>query len=218
MFKTERFKYVSIIRTIVSKMRTIIKDRIGDILGLFYENKNQPLHLREIARRIKLREGPLTRHLNQLLKTKILLFKEEGNLKMFCINKEIIPRIFPLYDQDRFEKLPSLRKNAIKYYLDKLSNKPVFLVLFGSTAKGSAKETSDIDLIEVYNSKVDNSDAKNYVGAQTGLHISAFQMTFKDFVKELKIKEDHVIQAGLGTGFPVYNQTYFYEVLNNERV
>ena len=199
-------------------MRTIIKDKIWAILGLFYENKNQSLHLREISRRIKLREGPLTRHLNQLLNTKILLFKEEGNLKLFYLNKELMPRIFPLYDQDRLEKLPSLRKNAIKYYINKVNHKPVFMVLFGSTAKDYAKETSDIDLIEVYNVKVDNTEAKRYVSAQTGLHISAFQMTFKDFVKELKLKEDHVIQAGLETGFPVYNQSYFYEVLNNERI
>ncbi|MDP2750587.1 MAG: nucleotidyltransferase domain-containing protein [Nanoarchaeota archaeon] len=199
-------------------MRTILNDRTLAILDLFYQNKNQPIHLREISRRINLREGSLTRHLNQLIKYKVLLFKKEGNLKLFYVNKESIPKIFPLYDQDRFEKLASLRKNAIKYYLDKLSNKPVFLILFGSTAKGSAKETSDIDIIEVYNTKVDNSEAKKYVNAQTGLHISAFQMTFKDFVRELKLKEDHVIQAGLETGFPVYNQNYFYEVLNNERV
>ncbi len=199
-------------------MRTLIKDKIWEILELFYQNKNQPLHLREIARRINLREGPLTRHLNHLTKSKILLFKEEGNLKMFYINKELIPKIFPLYDQDRFEKLPSLRKNAIKYYINKMNRKPVLLILFGSTAKGHAKETSDIDIIEIYNTKVDNAEAKKYVNAQTGLHISAFQMTFKDFVKELRLKEDHVIQAGLETGFPVYNQNYYYEVLNNERV
>lgn len=29
-------------------------------------------------------------------------------------------------------------------------------------------------------------------------------------MKELKLKEDEVIQAGIETGFPIYNHIYYY--------
>jgi len=195
-----------------------MRGKIWKILELFYKNKNQPLHLREIARQINLGESPATRHLNYLTKTQILKFKAEANLKKFYISQKQIPQIFPLYDIERFEELPLLRKNALKYYLYKLENKPILIVLFGSTAKGTFKEESDIDLIEVYNEKTNNKEAVKFAEAQTGLRINTIQITFKQYTEELKLKKDHVIQSGLETGFPVYNHQFFYEVLNNERV
>ena len=97
-------------------------------------------------------------------------------------------------------------------------HKIIKLIEFGSTAKHTYKDDSDIDIIEVYNRKTTNSKAAKYVETQTGMRLSMFQMTYNDFIKELKMKEDHVIQSGINTGFPVYNNKYFYEVLYNERI
>ena len=199
-------------------MKTIIKDAIWDILGLFYNNKNQPLHLREISRKIKLNESPLTRHLNYLTHETILRFEEEGNLKKFYINNKFIPEIFPLYDQEKIRNLPLIRRKALDYYLQTMDKKPIFLILFGSTAKGTFKKDSDIDLIEIFNEKTDTKNPAKFAEAQTGMRINSVQMTFKKFMEEIKLKNDPVIQSALETGFPIYNHKYFYEAVKYERI
>ena len=104
------------------------------------------MHLREIARLSGMNESTASLHLNNLVKESIMKHVSEGNLKKFYVSKSSIPEIFPLFDQERLEKLPLLRKNAIKWYIKSLENKPVILIVFGSTAKGSFKEDSDLDL------------------------------------------------------------------------
>lgn len=191
-------------------MKTIIKPSVWKILELFYDNHNAPLHLREISRRTKLNESGVSRYLNQLLIKKILLSFREGNLKKFNINSEFVPILFPLYDFDRLENLPLLRKNAIKLYLSKIKN-PAFVLVFGSTAKGNFGKNSDLDVLEVTNSKADNNDAEKYVKAQTSISVQSFRMLEKDFRQEMILKKDKVIQAALDTGFPVSNNFYFYK-------
>ena len=197
-------------------MKTIIKSGMWKILKLFYENKNKKLHLREISRQIKLNESSVYLHLNSLVKDKIMNFEMEGNLKKFSINKNHISQIFPMYDDLKLENLPLLRKNAIKEYIRKNQKKPIFLVVFGSTAKENYKDDSDIDILEVYSAKTDNKDIIKDIEKLTNMKIHNFQMNEKEFNKELKYKEEPVIQAALETGFPVFNQKYYYEIIYNE--
>lgn len=212
----EKYLNVAYLTTFVVKMRTLIKKAYWNILNLFYSNGNRPLHLREISRRMKLDQGALTRHLKKLTSAKILRFEREGNLKKFCIHTESIRKIFPAYDEEKQDALPLLRKNALKYYIEYLNEKPVFLVLFGSTAKGTFREESDMDIIAVFNKKTDTGNARKYVQSQTGITLNEFQITYDKFIKELKLKEDNVIQAGIETGFPVYNRDAYYKVLYHE--
>ena len=191
-------------------MRTLIKDVYWRILKEFYQNRNTCLHLREISRKIKLDQSALTRHLAALTTSGILIFKVEGNLKKFSINKRYIKNIFPLYDEEKLESLPLLRKNAIKFFVQELEEKPVLIILFGSTAKKTFKDESDADIITIFNKKTNTKKAREYAEAQTGITISEFQMTYWKFIKELKLKEDKVIQSGIETGFPIYNNALYY--------
>ena len=71
----------------------------------------------------------------------------------------------------------------------------------------------------ITNKIITNTDkAAKYAEAQTGMHISRFQLRYEDFVKELKLKQDHVIQSGINTGFPVYNEKQYYQLIYNERI
>ncbi|MFH1440308.1 MAG: nucleotidyltransferase domain-containing protein [Candidatus Woesearchaeota archaeon] len=196
-------------------MRTLIKETYWDIINIFYNNKNTPVHLREISRMINLKEGPLSRHLNRLIKEKILVSHNEGNLKKFKIPKTKIPEIFTIFDIERYQNIPYIRKNAISFFIRQLKEKPLCILLFGSTAKNTSKKDSDIDLITIFNKKIDTKNALKYAEAQTGIKISEFQMTYQEFTKELKLKEDNVIQAGIETGFPICNHLYYYEEINN---
>ena len=216
--KNENYINVSIFETIVLKMRTIINQTYEKIFECFYANQNKSIHLRELSRQINLKEGPLSRHLNTLLKDKILIFEKEGNLKKFKISKEKLPQIFSLFDLKKLNSLPPLRKNAIKTYIQNLPQMPVFVILFGSTAKETFTQKSDIDILLVTNTKINPKNSEEEVCALTSMNISTFQITYKEFIEELKMKRDHVIQSAIFSGYPVYNQNYYYEVLNNERI
>ncbi len=213
----ERFKnIVCLIQTSVCKMKTIFKPSIWKILRLFYENKNIPMHLREISRKTNLNESTISTHLNNLLKDRILKAESEANLKKFHVNKILIPEIFPLFDSEKLESLSILRRDAIKLYIKKLEKKPLLILVFGSTAKGTYKNDSDIDILEISYKNNKEEKIKNYVEAQTGIKIQVFKMTEAMFNKELNSKKDKLIQAALETGFPIFNAKYFYEVIYNE--
>ncbi len=196
-------------------IRTIIHTQYWSILQLFYTNHNSPLHLRDICRKINLRESATSRHLQALERVNILKSHKDANLKKYSIKKQAIPELFSLFDRDKLEALPLLRKNAIAFYIDALKEKPIFIILFGSTAKRTFRDDSDIDLITVFNKKKNTGDAIKYAEAQTGIRVNEFQLTYTEFVQELKLKQDNVIQAGIETGYPVYNQLYFEEIRNN---
>ncbi|MBD3303917.1 helix-turn-helix domain-containing protein [Candidatus Woesearchaeota archaeon] len=200
-------------------MITILKSGFWKIMQLFYKDKNAKLHLREIARQTKLHEPSVTRFLQSLEKEKILKSEKEGNLKKYSLKRTVHAyAVMELFDIERFEKLPSIRKNAIRAYLDKLPEKPVFAVLFGSTAKGTYKEDSDIDILIITNNKISARGAEKEADALAAIKISTFQIKYSDFLTELKMEEDKVVQSALQSGYPLINHIRYYEALYNERV
>ena len=90
--------------------------------------------------------------------------------------------------------------------------------MFGSTAKETYKEDSDIDILIVTNRKIQIQEAEKEADALTGIGISTFQITYHGFLQELKLKEDKVVQSALNTGYPVINHISYYEALYNERL
>ena len=52
----------------------------------------------------------------------------------------------------------------------------------------------------------------------TSMKISTFQIKYKDFLFDLKMKEDKVVQSAINSGYPLINHIQYYEVLYNERI
>ena len=202
--------------SISGSVSVLMKPGICKILRVFYMNKNHALHLREIGRRVGLNESSVTRHLNWLLNEGVLRSEREGNLKKFSVKRSQIPKIFPLFDDEKLEELPMFRKNAVREYIKNLVKKPVFMVVFGSTAKGTFRDESDLDILEVYNGRADTREAIKSACALTGIKVQTFQMTLKQFYREIIERKDHVVQSALNTGFAVFNQKYYYEVVYHE--
>lgn len=200
-------------------MITLLKSGYWRIMYLFYKDKTLKLHLREIARQTKLHEPSATRFLNALEKEDILAAQKEGNLKQYSIRKsKNTYLVFEMFDLERLENLPKIREQAIKTFLDKLTYKPVFAILFGSSAKGTHKEDSDIDILMIANRKIQTTEAEKEVYALTSIKVTPFQMNYKDFLIELKMKEDKVVQSAIASGYPLINHIQYYEVLMSERV
>ena len=198
-------------------MITILKTGYYNILKLFYKNKKIRLHFREIARQTSLHEPSAARILKQLEKENLLQSEKQGNLKIFSL-KDIKPAytVLTLFDIEKYERLPHIRKTAIKHYLNALPQQPVFALLFGSTAKENFREDSDIDILLVTNTPIDTKKAEYEADAQSAMKISTFQMTYKSFIQELKLKNDPVIQSAMHTGYPLINHIKYYEAIRDE--
>lgn len=200
-------------------MTTILKPGMEKIFSFFYANKEAKIHLRGLSREVGLQGQSIVRYLVQLEKENLLKSEKDGNQKKYSIrhNKSVYA-LFTLFNIKQFEKLPEIRKNAITYYLNQLSEKPAYAILFGSTAKENYGESSDIDILIITNKRIDATEAEKEADALTSLKISTFQMEYKDFLMELRLKEDKVVQSAIKTGYPLINHIMYYEELYNERI
>lgn len=199
-------------------MLNIINKGYLAILRLFYEKRTE-IHLREIAKLTKLNENSTYRFLNKLEKDNILISKKVGNMKLFSlkINKKT-NTILTFFDVERYNSLPTIRRTAIETYLNSLPSQPIFTILFGSTAKNNFKKDSDIDLLIITNERINTKNAENEAGAQSALKISSFQMNYKEFINELRLMDDMVVQSAIETGYPLINHIKYYEDLQNARI
>ena len=215
--KTESHINVQIGCTIVQIMGTLINPGYEKILTLFHSNKHAKIHVREIARRTGLYAHSVNRFLNQLEKKSILKSEKDGNLKKYSLRltKETF-LLLAYLDLQQFEKLPGIRKHAILYFLKELKEKPIIAFLFGSTAKNIFRSDSDIDILLIVNKPIDTEKAKNYADAQTGIKVNSIQITYHEFIQELKLKQEYVIQAAIETGYPLTNHIEYYEAILNE--
>lgn len=200
-------------------MLSMLKPGYAKIMSQFYKEKGATLHIREIARRTGLHIPSTHRILHELERENILQSQADGNLKKFFVKHNSRTHlIFEMFDVDRFENLPSIRRNAIKTYLACLGYRPVFAVLFGSTARETFRPDSDIDLLIVANTKINLQMAEKEAHAIQALQINAIQITYKELITELKMKTDRVVQSAVHHGYPLINHLEYYTAIAYERI
>ena len=187
-------------------------------MRVFYAERSA-FHLRAIARKTGLEGQSITRHLDLLEKEHYLMSRKEGNLRKYAIRPSSKTfALFTLFDIERFGRLPSPRRLAIETYLAGLPRQPVYAILFGSTAKGTHDERSDIDMLLIANENIETAGAENEADALHAQSISTFQMAYDAFLRELRLREDAVVQSALKTGYPLINHISYYGALCHERV
>lgn len=197
-------------------MGTIINKGYKMIMNLFHENKESSFYLREISRKLNMNSNTTFKCLNTLENKNLLYHEKTGNQKRYFLNKT--PKtyiILSFFDIDKYESLTNTRKRAIKYFLDSLEQKPLITILFGSTATGNFRENSDIDLFLITNSEIQTQKAEKHSESQTGIKINTFQLTFREFQNQIKLKQDKTLLSAIKSGYPLTNHiTYYQEVLN----
>ena len=189
------------------------------ILECFYRNRSREIYFSEILRDTKLTSNTTLKHLKNLVENNLITsIKKIGNT-FYRINKKNpeIYAIFSFFDYKRFNELPSERKRAIIEFLDKLKMKPLIVLIFGSTAKGTFGKESDIDILLIYNKK----ESKNYklnkdIEAVTGIRIQTFIIDFNYFKEQVLKQEDKVIAHAVKTGFIISGHDKFYREILNE--
>ncbi len=196
-------------------MTTLLKSGFEKILRAFYRHRNSSIHLRELARQTNLHGQSIVRYLRVLEKEHYLRSVLEGNQRKYTLmHDRRVFGVLAIFDIEREQKLPAIRQQAIQAYLENLSKPPIYAVLFGSTAKETYTDQSDIDILLITSREIDCKKAE-FEASVYSQKVSTFQMTYTMFRKELKLKEEPVIQSALNTGYPLINHIPYYEELSH---
>jgi predicted nucleotidyltransferase len=160
-----------------------------------------------------LSDSSLSRALKRMVEDKILsIDKRKSNTFYEIKNKKVLSLKFSEIAMRRFENLNVSVKIPLKNYLKEISKGVFCVVLFGSSSRGEEKKGSDIDIMIVSDRKYNFEKAKEVADIVSNYPISFFICSIKDFEKG---DDDLVLQAKK-TGFPIYKEQNFYEVVLNE--
>ena len=201
------------------KMQHITEKEL-DLLRYFYEYRKG--HVRQVKKSVKLSEHTLLKYLCSLEKRKMLSSQRQGNLKIYEVNikSAIVKVFFSYFDLERLDLIEYKRGKAVKIFVDELKiiKIPYFVFLFGSTAKGNYSAKSDIDIIIVFdvlekdvNKRTE--EIKKNILAETGLKINNIVMRLDEFLKEKENKQNYALLDAITSGYPVFGNQLFYEVM-----
>ncbi len=161
------------------------------VLNLLKHNN----HIRGIARDLNTNHMIIQRKMQDLLKSNIVDFKEEGRNKVYFLKKTAEAYSYIIMaEQYNLTKIlhnyPLLRNIIEKLQKDKRIK---LAILFGSYAKGLAKKDSDID---IYIETEDRDIKKEYGITDSKLSIKTGKYNKEDnLIKE--IEKNHIIIKGI---------------------
>lgn len=113
------------------------------VLKLLFLSPSKEFHLSDVARKTGVTKPAVSKELSKLVRTGLVTRREQDNISFYKINKDAVifeemRRIFLKYEIFSELLKKELEKERIKYAL-----------IYGSFAKGTEQEGSDIDLLVV---------------------------------------------------------------------
>lgn len=185
------------------------------ILSLYHSNYLAQYHTREMAKLIKKSHVTLLPHLNTLEKEKILIAKIVGKNKVYSLNLDnILTKNFIIISELVEAILYQERVFLIKKINTEISklNLSGSLTLFGSYAKKTFKEDSDIDLFYLGELKEAEIPKIKAIGKIYGKSINLKTTTIKNFESGLR-KKDALIMEILKYHYLLQNPEIFINAL-----
>lgn len=184
-----------------------------NIFYAYYVAKKDNLYYNEIKELSSLSDSSLSRGLKELVKTNIINKKETKSNTYYKIkDKKRFTLEFSKFAFNQFENLNTGIKMPLKNFLKGISNNVYTIVLFGSSSRKEEQEGSDIDLLIISEKEVNLDKLKEDVNITSNYPISIFYSNIEEFEKT----KDHVIIQAKKTGFPIFKEQNFYEVMINE--
>ncbi|MEW5896063.1 MAG: nucleotidyltransferase domain-containing protein [Nanoarchaeota archaeon] len=167
------------------------------ILSLYRSNYLAQYHVREMAKLTKKSHVTLLPHLKTLEKDKILIAKTIGKNKVYAMNLDNILTknyltISELFESITFQEQVFLIKK-ITAEISKLKLSGSF-VLFGSYAKKTFKDDSDIDIFYLAELKETEATKIKSIGKTYGKTINLKTATSENFESALRKKDALIIE------------------------
>ncbi|MFT4305162.1 MAG: nucleotidyltransferase family protein [Candidatus Woesearchaeota archaeon] len=172
-------------------MDEIFKNNKYKILELFIEFPNKDFSVRGIARNLKLSHATILKYIDNLLEIGLIKKKEETLYPTYFANIE--------NKKYKFYKKNYLILKLINYGIIDFIQKKTFsslIILFGSCAKATFNEKSDIDIfVEAKNTKIDLSKFEKILNRKINI---LFEEDINNLSKELK---NNIINGVILYGF-----------------
>jgi predicted nucleotidyltransferase len=168
-----------------------------EIISLFRSNYLAQYHVREMAKLTKKSHVTLLPHLKDLKKDKILVSKKIGKNKQYSLNFDnIITKNYLTISETTvttsfLEQVFLIKKITKEIFNLNLSGT---IILFGSYAKKTFKDDSDIDLF--YLGQITSKEIQNIrsIGKIYGKTINVKKSTLKNFELGLRKKDPLIIE------------------------
>ena len=169
-----------------------------ETLSLFTKGYDKEYYIREVTRKLKVSPRTALITLAKLEKRGILESKTKGRIKFYSIRKSGLSREFMVLTE-QYKKIRFLEKNPlIREVLEKTDGfMKGIVIVFGTYAKGTQKEDSDLDLFIA--GRHDERRIKHF-GKKYGIEVNVKNYPLKIFEKGIgedvllrEIAENHVI-------------------------
>ncbi|MBN1793236.1 nucleotidyltransferase domain-containing protein [Candidatus Woesearchaeota archaeon] len=194
------------------------------IFKAFYDSKKDELYFNEIKSLTGLSNSSIQNTTLALLKKNILgSQKTKANVFFTMADKERFAIEFTKIDLNRLDGLNRNIRLPLTELVGKTPNEVASVVLFGSSARKKENEKSDIDLLVVLhkfdNLKIQQAYEKEIIQKMEELKrdvqsrsVHNLSLAFTN-TRLLKEGEDHLVSQAKETGFPIFNQQLYYEVI-----
>ncbi|MFH0986634.1 MAG: nucleotidyltransferase domain-containing protein, partial [Candidatus Micrarchaeota archaeon] len=137
------------------------------ILNYFLDKPSAKIHIKELARKLKI--SPRTSHiyLNEFADNRILAKEKIANALFFSLKNDS-----PLIKQMKKTRILSfLDKKAFVKNVLKENPQTTSIVLYGSYATGEYDEKSDVDILMISKDKTMPKKALNLLGGETTINV-----------------------------------------------
>ena len=183
------------------------------IYQAYFESKKSSLYFNEIKELSKLSDSSLSNTLNRLTESKLLLQEKTKSNTFYKIrDKKLLALKFSEIAMQKFNSLNIKIKVPLRNFLKNIPEDIYTIILFGSSSRKEETKDSDIDILIVFNKKIDLAKNKKEAEITSKYPLSLFNSTIAQF----KENKDHVIIQARKTGFPIYKEQNFYEVILDE--
>ncbi len=183
------------------------------IYKAFFKENKEKLYYNQIKEITNLSHSSLQNILKKLVELKILkLIKTKSNTFYKILDKKRFALEFSGIAIRKFNELNTNVNNPLRHFLKNINKEIYTIILFGSASIKEEKKGSDIDILIVSNKKINLDNNKKEAEITSNYPISLFKATIKQFIQNT---DDIIIQARK-TGFPIYKEQNFYEVILNE--
>jgi len=181
-------------------MNLLLSSTASKILQVLLENPFKKFKEIELVNTAKIGKGAGAERIKALFEEGIVLEQRVGKAKVISLNLRSPAFFFikNIFDQQKVKRLSALRLAAILFFSQKVQPPASLLILFGSTAAGTATTQSDIDLLIAGKNipviETARSKTEELFGARLNLHVYALEEIYS------KIKEDTFLQNVLLQG------------------
>ncbi len=180
------------------------------IYRAYFESKKNSLYFNEIKELSRLSDSSLANMLAKLTKNSILAQEKTKSNTFYKIkDKKLIALKFSEIAIQKFQDLNRGVRIPLNNFLKDIPKTIYTIILFGSASRKEEQKESDIDLLIVAEKKKDLKGNKKEAEVISNHHLSIFQCTIIDLLEN----KDHIIIQARKTGFSIYKEQNFYEVI-----